>query len=314
MEILSKSIADYKVAILMTTYNAEIYLEEQLQSIVEQSHKKWILCVSDDGSKDNTLDILLSFRKLYGEERVHLFSGPKNGFAQNFLSLICNQEIQADFFAYCDQDDIWDQNKLEVALNALCNEEKNIPSVYGARTKLVDKDNRFLGYSSLFTKKPSISNALVQSMAGGNTMVINNSTRQLLLRCGIVPVISHDWWTYLVVAACDGVMIYDEIPHIRYRQHSQNLVGSNSGINKKITRLRQLLNGEFSKWIDQNLKALESLNDIIAVDKIKIIDDFKIARKSCFFVRLLAMYKTGVYRQNYLGNIGIFIGFILRKI
>lgn len=314
MNILERNTANKKVAILMTTYNAEAYLEAQLQSVVKQTHENWILCISDDGSTDGTKNILSSFRELWGEERVSIFSGPRRGFAQNFLSLICNQDIQADYYAYCDQDDIWESEKLEVALKYLNSINQGTPSVYGSRTVLVDQNNNFIGYSPKFTKKPSISNALVQSLAGGNTMVINDCTRQLLSKAGVVPVISHDWWTYLVVAACNGEMIYDEVPHLRYRQHSNNLVGSNSGFTKKITRIKQLVNGDFSEWIDRNLSALELLQDYISLDKRQKLDSFKASRKSSFFNRIFAMKKTGIYRQNLIGNVGIFIGFILKKI
>lgn len=314
MDISERKTELQKVAILMTTYNAETYLEEQLQSIVEQTHSNWILCISDDGSTDSTKKIISSFRTLWGEERVFIFTGPQRGFAQNFLSLICNQSIQAEYYAYCDQDDIWENDKLEVALDYLQRIDKNTPSVYGSRTMLVDQHNHFLGYSPRFVKKPSISNALVQSLAGGNTMLINDRTRQLLSRVGVVPVVSHDWWTYLVVAACGGEMIYDETPHLRYRQHSQNLVGSNSGLTKKITRIKQLLNGDFSKWIDQNLCALESIYEFISSENRKKISTFQKIRSGSLFDRLSAMKKTGVYRQNFIGNVGVFIGFILRKI
>lgn len=304
----------YKVAILMTTYNAGAYLEQQLGSITKQSHENWILCVSDDGSSDNTLEIVSSYKERLGKDRVYTFSGPRKGFAQNFLSLVCNPEIQADYYAYCDQDDVWDQDKLEAALRRLISVDKRIPSVYGSRTTLVDEHNNFIGYSTKFLKKPSISNALVQSLAGGNTMVFNDYTRQLLAKAGVVPVISHDWWTYLVVAACSGVMIYDEVPHLRYRQHSQNLVGSNSGLHRKIIRVKRLLNGEFSEWIDRNISALELLSNYISAEQKEKIKVFNKVREGSFFIRLFAMNKTGVYRQNLLGNIGVFIGFIFRKI
>lgn len=304
----------HRIAILMTTYNAGIYLEQQLKSIEEQSYNNWILCVSDDGSSDNTSHIISLLKNKLGKERVLTFMGPGKGFAQNFLSLVNNPDIQADYYAYCDQDDIWDKDKLHAAVQYLSQVSKDTPAVYGSRTMLVDADNKFIGYSSKFTKKPSLSNAFVQSLAGGNTMVFNNCTRQILMKAGVVPVVSHDWWTYLAVAACNGVMIYDEISHLRYRQHSQNLVGSNSGISKKIKRIRQLFDGEFYKWVSLNLSALTYLEDCISQNEHKKIEKFKEVRDGNIFVRLLAIYTTGVYRQTFLGNIGIFIGFLFRKI
>lgn len=314
MNIIKKETVTYKVAILMTTYNAGLYLEQQLASIVAQTHNNWILCISDDGSTDDTLKVLSEFRNKWGAERVIIGTGPGKGFAQNFLSLVCNDEIKSDFYAYCDQDDIWQKDKLEAALQYLVQYDSHKAQLYGSRTLLVDEENKFIGYSQKFLKKPSLSNALVQNLAGGNTMVFNDVTRNLLTKVGVVPVVSHDWLTYLVVAACEGVMIYDEQSHLRYRQHSHNLVGSNSGLCNKLTRARKLLNGQFSQWVDLNLAALKSLEQHIpSTQKVKI-DTFNNVRKGGIWGRCLAFKTTGVYRQNMLGNIGMFIGFLFKKI
>lgn len=104
-----------RVAVLMCTFNGQDFLETQLQSINRQSYSNWHVAISDDGSRDATLNIANRYRYLWGEEKVSLWQGPCQGFARNFLSFICNRQLQADFFAWCDQDDIWDQGKLQAA-------------------------------------------------------------------------------------------------------------------------------------------------------------------------------------------------------
>src|SRR5690606_36468867 len=109
---------------------------------------------------------------------------------------VCRTEIQADFYAYADQDDIWMPDKLSRALVFL---ERNLDqaAMYCSRTELVTSCGKSVGkMSPLFPKLPTFVNALVQSLAGGNTMVINHRACELLRKAGEVHVVSHDWWTY----------------------------------------------------------------------------------------------------------------------
>ena len=107
------------VLILMGTFNGEKYIREQLDSIAAQSHKNWRLVMSDDGSTDRTLEIARRWAEEVGEDRVDIVDGPRQGFAQNFLSMACDPSLNADFYAFCDQDDVWMPRKLEVALSHL---------------------------------------------------------------------------------------------------------------------------------------------------------------------------------------------------
>lgn len=129
-----------RVAILLTTYNGEKYLQDQLDSIAGQTYRNWKLYASDDGSTDSTLDILQRFQRQYGANQVHLFAGPRTGFAQNFLSLIRNPDIHAEYFAFCDQDDVWFAHKLERSVTRLDVLPDNTnPAVYCSRTRLIDE-------------------------------------------------------------------------------------------------------------------------------------------------------------------------------
>ena len=95
------------VAILMATFNGEKFLAEQLDSLQIQTISNWRLYVSDDGSSDGTMDIIKRYQVLWGADKLQYRPGPQKGFAQNFLSLACDPDIKADYYAFCDQDDVW---------------------------------------------------------------------------------------------------------------------------------------------------------------------------------------------------------------
>jgi glycosyltransferase involved in cell wall biosynthesis len=303
------------VAVLMCTYNGERFLAEQLASIGRQSHENWLVAVSDDGSTDNTLEIIQSFRERWGLEKITAFQGPKRGFAANFLTLACNQSIHADFFAWADQDDIWLENKLEAALNWLQTVPPEIPALYCGRTKGVDTHGHPLECSPLFNRLPAFANALVQSLAGGNTMVFNQAARELLVNAGEnKEIVSHDWWAYLLITGAGGKVAYDPTPFVLYRQHEANLVGSNSGWKARLQRLRMMIKGRFSIWNEQNIQCLTSVDNLLTTENLRTLDNFRSARKSNLFGRLLGLRRAGVYRQTTPGNIGLFFAAILRGI
>lgn len=216
----ASGVAQAKVAILLCTYHGQHYLAEQLDSFAAQSHTNWEVWASDDGSADDTHEILESYRQKWSDDRLSIHSGPAEGFAANFIALTCKDSIEADYYAYSDQDDIWEPDKLARAVEWLKTVPEHIPALYCSRTRLVDASNSEIGDSPLFTKPPSFANALMQNIGGGNTMVFNNAARNLLREAGKTrPVITHDWWAYMVVTGCGGRIFYDEEPTLRYRQH-----------------------------------------------------------------------------------------------
>lgn len=303
------------MAILLCTFDGAKFLNEQLQSIEAQDYTHWQLFASDDGSVDNTLCILEDFRQRHGSTKVGLLRGANRGAVGNFLSLSCNQSIVADAYAFCDQDDIWESNKLSRALGWLATIDPRIPALYCSRTRLVDVAGREIGFSPLFRRQPSFSNALVQNIGGGNTMVFNRAARDLLIKAGgIVNVPSHDWWLYLVVSACGGAIRYDAYPGVRYRQHNGNLVGSNQSWGARAIRARRLLQGRLKGWSDQHIEALKSLRPHMTPTNRKILRHFICAREHPLPLRIAGMRRIGIHRQTLLGNIGLAVAVALRKI
>ncbi len=117
------------VAILLATKDGSCFLSEQLRSYDHQTHKDWSLHVSDDGSSDETRATVRKFAQ-EAARTVCLRDGPKKGYWQNFMSLARDRNLEADCFAFSDQDDVWYADKLERALSYLENVPQNVPVMY----------------------------------------------------------------------------------------------------------------------------------------------------------------------------------------
>lgn len=305
---------DPQVAILLCTFHAQRFLADQLQSIQTQTCRSWKVWVSDDGSTDQTLGILQEHVQRWGESRLHLRPGPCQGSTANFLSLACAPEIDAQFFAFCDQDDLWHPDKLERALQWLQTMPADTPALYCSRTVLVDEDNQDLGHSHLFEQPPGFRNALVQSIAGGNTMVFNRAARALLLSAGPkVEAITHDWWAYMLVTGSGGRVHYNPEPTLRYRQHGQNQFGSNVSVQEQLQRMQQLLQGRYRGWIHANLKALLRMRHHFTPEHQQVLDGVIRARSRWVVPRLLGLYRCRLYRQSWLGQCGLWVAALLNR-
>jgi glycosyltransferase involved in cell wall biosynthesis len=307
--------AQPKVAVLLCTLHGQTFLAEQLDSIERQEYAHWDIWASDDGSRDRTHDILKDYQVRWGKERLTIHSGPAEGFVANFLSLTCRAGIQADYYAYADQDDIWQPDKLSRALQCLQNVPAGIPALYCSRTRLVDATGGHLGYSPLFKRPPSFRNALVQSVGGGNTMVFNDATRRLLQEAGDdVAVASHDWWAYLVVTGCGGHVYYDAYPGVHYRQHECNMVGANQSWAARWKRLMILLDGRFKKWTDLNTAALQRIRVRLTPENRAVFDTFCEARKRSLIPRLIGVLRSGVYRQRSINNLSLLVAALIDRL
>ena len=302
------------VAVLLCTYNGDNFLAEQLDSIASQTHKNLDLWASDDGSQDKTQDILKEYQSSWLGNRFSIRSGPQQGFAGHFLSLICNSSIQADYFACSDQDDIWEPEKLERALTKLNDVPGNLPALYCSRTIAVDEHGHQLGLSPLFQKPPSFANALVQNIGGGNTMIMNQAARELLLSAGSQEVASHDWWLYLLVSGAGGKVFYDATPSVQYRQHDNNLVGSNTSWLSRLHRIRVLFQGRFRRWNTINTQALVQNRKLLTPENQHTLDTFCSARNRWLVPRLSGMWKSGIYRQTRLGTLGLIVATLFKKL
>lgn len=305
-----------RFAILLATYNGAHYLPEQLASLARQTVGHIDIWVSDDGSTDETLKMIDDWRDRWTKGTVTVVEGPRRGFAENFRSLLCHPDVKADFVAFCDQDDIWDDDKLEVAGRALEARPADEPALYCGRTRLLQDNGTISGLSPVMPAVPAFRNALVQSIAGANTMVLNASAHRLLRQASRDrPFVSHDWWSYLVVSGAGGHVHYDPQPHISYRQHAQNLVGGNSSLRAQFKRVAGLLNNRFRNWQDVNIEALRQNADLLTADNAALLTRFAEARATGNGFRIAGtIRKLRLQRQQRLSQMLLLLTALFGKV
>ncbi|TGD74096.1 glycosyltransferase family 2 protein [Mangrovimicrobium sediminis] len=302
------------VAVLLCTFNGGRYLQEQLESLSRQTHPRWTLYPADDGSSDATLSILEQWSPAGPAVVKPVRTGPGRGHAANFLSLLCAQDVCGDYFAYADQDDVWDADKLARALQRLTAVPASLPALYCARTRSIDSHGEVCGESPLFSRPPAFANALLQNIGGGNTMLMNAAARELLLAAGPVDVVSHDWWTYLLVTGAGGEVIYDPQPCLSYRQHGDNAVGDARGLGARLRRYRGFLRGRNAGWYERNLSALRANIELLTPRNRELLQQFEKLRCSHLPGRIGALRASGVYAQTTSGQLGLYAATLLKKI
>jgi glycosyltransferase involved in cell wall biosynthesis len=309
-----RAIEEARVAILMCTKNGADFLDEQLKSIAGQTHTNWILFASDDRSSDKTRDILERFGQ-NRSQKVVVRDGPNKGVCVNFLSLAIDRTINADYYAFSDQDDVWYPDKLRRALKWLVSIPQSVPGLYCGRTELMSADGQYEGLSPLFTRQPAFENALVQNLAGGNTMVFNHATKALLECVGKRDVVLHDWWLYQLVSAAGGMIHYDRQPMIKYRQHRHNLIGSNQGWGARFIRVGTMLGGRIHDSNARNIAALNGIpKDFLTPQNRTVLMLFAKATTAPLLDRLIYLKRSGAYRQTLFGNLGLIAATIIKRI
>lgn len=306
---------DQRIAILMGTKDGAAFIDEQFASLLAQSQPLVDLWISDDGSTDGTTAVIEAWQARWPKGRLTLVEGPRQGFSANFRSMIIDPRIDADYYAFCDQDDVWEADRLETALRWMRTHDAGVPLMFCSRTATMSKSGRVVGCSPLFQRPPSFRNALVQSIAGGNTIMLNRAARQLLATASArTRFVSHDWWAYLIVTASGGIVRYDPRPLVRYRQHEGNLVGANVSWKARFSRLGRLLRGQFADWTEDNLSGLAVNRDLLAADAAACLDLFMESRRGGVFHRLSYLRRSGVYRQTLFGTLGLYFATISGRV
>lgn len=244
------------VAVLMSTYNGERYIREQLDSIFTQQGVNIKLFVRDDGSSDDTIGILEEYAQ---NNPVEIYNdGEKVGPGESFMRLVYKyvDKSDVDFYAFADQDDIWLDDKLSIAIRSIVRCRNDGPILYSSNQYLyVDGQNK----GNRHKEKQSV--ALIPHMTkntiAGCTFVFNNALGNLITDADrpdwrVIKYRLHDAWFMLVAIVC-GYVIYDETAHMLYRLHSDNTVGvNNMSFFQRFKRLKRY----FVKQDDSNLRMI----------------------------------------------------------
>ncbi|KRN58140.1 glycosyltransferase family 2 protein [Limosilactobacillus secaliphilus] len=252
-----------KIAILLSTYNGYDYLEEQVQSILNQTNHDWHLYIRDDGSNDGTISLIREFAKNPLISFVNDNQPKSLGASQSFLQLL--SEVDADYYMFSDQDDYWLPDKIEVSLARMKSlEETGRKAPICVHTNLKVTDDNLTPYRLYNTGSlwHDFDRLLFNNCVTGCTMMINRRLRDTVKfdKVKSSNIYMHDWWLALIAAAF-GVVSYINSPTILYRQHSSNVLGSLDSKNIKgtLNSIRRVLKPSYD--YEEFLKCLNMITN-----------------------------------------------------
>jgi len=219
------------IDILLSTYNGEKYLPAQLESLLAQTLTDWRVIARDDGSTDRSVDILNQYAEKYTEKFQIIMDGGRLGAMQSFALLM--QHSNADYTAFCDQDDVWLPQKLSVLYDLMCTQERQwgaaTPILVHSDLELVDGELRSIGpsfwaFQGIEPRRNRLSNLLVENTVTGCSMLINKALKSAGAE---IPgqAYMHDYWLALVAASL-GKICFTPQALVKYRQHNSNTLGA----------------------------------------------------------------------------------------
>ncbi len=255
------------IIILMSTYNGEQYLQEQISSIIHQEDVNPCLIVRDDGSSDKTIELLRQYKE---RGVLDFYQSENQGPARSFMSLLSDAP-ESDYYAFSDQDDYWEKDKLSAAISNL-KDNKDFPSLYFSCTQLTDAKLNPIPSPKL-NPHLTFGESLIYEFIPGCTMVINKPLRDIVITYHPDYIPMHDVWIYSIAQAIGAKIIFDPMPHILYRQHSNNTIGQGYSIwhewnrrwqrfynneESRSRRAKEILKGYYDYIPKENLSLLQS--------------------------------------------------------
>lgn len=285
------------VTVLLSSYNGEQYISEQIESILSQKGVSVNLIVRDDGSKDTTPQILNEYQEK--GKLIVLKSESNLGFAMSFLTLLKNAP-ESDYYAFADQDDIWLDNKLSTAIEKI--KELDSSKCLYCSNLTVFRDNQIGGLMRPVGAEVDEYSCLNRNISTGCTIVFDSSLKELVLKhidSSIYPIKCHDLWLFHT-ALYLGTYYYDDESHILYRQHSGNQIGAKDTFKGKLlSKRRSFKNFREQRYREEEANnLLNCYNEILSNEQKEIIKAVAYYRKSFFSkLRLICnrKYDTGFY-------------------
>lgn len=294
-----------KVAVLLSTYNGEKYVAEQIHSILTQTYKNLVLVIRDDGSSDKTKKIVKEFADKY--ENIRMVEGKNMGFIKSFFELLKYE--QADYYAYADQDDIWLPEKISLAVKSLEQYPETMPNMafsnsdyYNVNMELIKEGEK--------NKTFSFINSLYECVSQGMTMVINQTAKDMILDFVPEKVFFHDWWTYMICSGM-GNVAYDNVTTVKYRRDGKNATAEGEGFLKVLEwRIKNLFGKGGMKDIKMQQREFKRLfYNKVGPDEQKILDIFVQEKYSLKGALRKATYPNSL-RRSKLADIAVRILFV----
>lgn len=278
------------VKVLMSTYNGQKYLREQIDSILNQQGVEVSLLIRDDGSKDETLNILSEYEEKHSN--IEIIRGENIGFAESFMSLIykANEYDDVGYFAFSDQDDVWFPEKLYSAVKRLDSMDSSKMKLYFSNTMAVDeKLNPLFKTHDEATLRLDKAASLVRYFILGCTMVFDkNLVSFVSSHRPVYKIMMHDLWIHQTCAFL-GEIVYDNEPRILYRQHSSNAAGVGSSKMKRVRRLKK----SFATYERRHFRELNAKNLLATYGELFNESDYNL-------ISAAANYRKNIMSRYYL--------------
>jgi rhamnosyltransferase len=222
------------VNVLMSTYNGEKYVADQISSIFNQRGADIVLTIRDDGSKDHTLDILKELQKKY-PDKIVLWEGENIGYARSFQKLLRFAQKDADYYAFADQDDIWLADKVLSGVNCLEQMQSDL-GLYASSLSVCDEKLNVLYVNRMDLKISSLKSDFVRHCLAGCTMIFTDGLRKAVIKAvdeneKIIP--SHDF-SLSAVAYAYGEVYVDPNSHILHRRRAGSVTHKANGMMSRL--------------------------------------------------------------------------------
>jgi glycosyltransferase involved in cell wall biosynthesis len=308
-----------KIAILLSTYNGAPYLQEQLDSLFSQTYSNCEVIARDDGSSDATLEILKNNPLTLMETTENL--GARGSFSA--LLAYAVEHTDADYFMFCDQDDVWYPNKVDITFQKMRELESTpqTPVLVHTDLEVVDETlqpiaTSFWKYEYTLPQYNGFNRLLIQNTITGCTTMVN---RTLATKAFPMPkdAIMHDWWLGLV-ASKFGKVGYSKEATIQYRQHFNNTIGAKQ--NRKsffrdvkevfFTLLQYILGHRTEHYLQDMVININQAKDFLAcyrseldAKSIDMLERLSAFRTLSFYQKRVAIFKYGLYKQGFMRNV-----------
>lgn len=282
-----------RVAVLMSTFNGEKYVEKQVESIIKQQDVCVELYVRDDGSTDSTREILKTLSM--ENKNIHMTFGNNLYYPKSFLSL-CKDVSGFDFYAFSDQDDYWEEDKLIRAIKLIDSNHSKY-SLYVSALLVVDDNLCVIGKKEFRGLRTSLGSEMSRHRLAGCTMVWSGDLHDefvkyvdTIMNGSPIPTCeSHDGWLTLFCILINGKVIYDSEPHILYRRHNSALTNTKGGFKKRLSyEIKRFVNREdYRKRLSGFI--LDNFSELIDNDSRKLLKEIYGYRDNGFSKKLELM-------------------------
>ena len=308
------------VDILLATYNGEKFIKDQINSILEQNYDDWHLIIRDDNSQDNTVNILKNYQLNHPTKiDIHIDKIGTGSAKENFFKLM--KLSKSEYIMFCDQDDLWLQDKISVCLNGMIELEKTcrkqIPLLVHSDLTVVDQQLNLISpslfqYQKLNYKRDRLNNLLCQNIVTGCTMLINKTLLNAIIRYSnfdnMNDCIMHDWWCALIAASLGKIKFIDKST-ILYRQHNYNQIGAKNissikYIIKKLLKERFIIQKNINDTYKQTQLFLNLYEEDLITENIKILSSYINIQHNNKINKIINLYKYGFIKYGFFRAFG----------